>query len=72
MKAENIAHLVGRMDGILIMMEFDVLRIKDIDYLVEVLLKQINLAKDVNEKIFEMYKKNELYRFEKTYSDENK
>ena len=65
MEAKNIAHLVGRMDGILIMMEFDILRIKDIEYLVEILIKQINEAKDVNERIFEMYKKNELYRFEK-------
>ena len=71
MEAKNIAHLVGKMDGILKMMEFDVLRIKEIDYLVDILIKQINEAKDVNERIFEMYKKNELYRFEKTYSDGN-
>ena len=58
MEAKNIAHLVGRMDGILKMIEFDILRIKENEYLVEILINQINRAKDVNEKIFEMYRKN--------------
>ena len=57
MEAKNIAHLVGQMDAILRMVELDILRIKENEYLVEVLLKQVNQAKDVNEKIFEMHKK---------------
>ena len=65
MEATNIAHLVGRMDGILKMIEFYILGIKENEDIVEILIKQINRAKDVNEKIFEMYKKNELYRIEK-------
>ena len=55
MKATNIAHLVGRMDAILKMIEFDILKIKENEYLIKSLMGQINEAKDTNEKIFEMY-----------------
>lgn len=65
MKATTIAHLVGRMDAILKIIEFDVQEIAGNEYLKKYLMSQINEAKDVNEKIFEMY-------IEKTYSDENK
>ena len=58
MEAKNIAHLVGRMDGILKNIEFDVQKVVWNEYLVNILLDQINEAKDVNEKIFEMYRKN--------------
>ena len=71
MEAKNIAHLVGRMDAILKMIEFGVLQIKGSDYLADYLMDQINEAKDINENIFEMYKKNELEKIKKTYSDEN-
>ena len=71
MEARNIAHLVGRMEAILKMIEFDILQIKENVCLVEILIKQINQAKDVNEKIFEMYKKDRLDRIKKTYSDGN-
>jgi hypothetical protein len=40
-------------------------------YLVKLLMDKINEAKDVNEKIFEMHKKNELDRIKKTYNDES-
>ena len=55
MKAITIAHLVGRMDAILKMIEFDILKIKENEYLIKSLMGQINEAKDINEKIFEMY-----------------
>ena len=35
-------------------------------------MDKIGEAKDVNEKIFEMHKKNELDRIEKIYNDESK
>ena len=55
MEATTIAHMVGRMDAILKMVEFDILRINGNEYLVEFLRDQINQAKDINERIFEMY-----------------
>ena len=58
MEAKNIAHLVGRMDAFLRFIESDILKIKENEHLVEILIRHINLAKDVNEKIFEMYRKN--------------
>ena len=70
MEAKNISHLVGQMDAILRMVELDILQIKGNEYMVEILLKQVNQAKDVNEKIFEMHKKNELEKITKTYNDE--
>ncbi len=76
MEATNIAHLVGQMDVILKMIEFNASQIEVKDhqtgYLVKLLMDQINEAKDVNEKIFEMHKKNELDRIEKIYNNESK
>jgi hypothetical protein len=75
MEATNIAHLVGQMDVILKLMEFNASQIEVKDHqtgvLVKLLMDQINKAKDVNEKIFEMHKKNELDRIEKIYNDED-
>jgi hypothetical protein len=75
MEATNIAHLVGQMDVILKMIEFNASQIEVKDhrtgYLVKLLMGQINEARDVNEKIFEMHKKNELDRIEKIYNDES-
>jgi hypothetical protein len=76
MQATNIAHLVGQMDVILKMIEFNAEQIEVKDHqtgvLVKLLMDQINKAKDVNEKIFEMHKKNELDRIEKIYNNESK
>jgi hypothetical protein len=76
MEATNIAHLVGRMDVILKLIEFNVEQIEVKDYqtrfLVELLMDKIGEAKDVNENIFKMHKKNELDRIEKIYNNESK
>ena len=75
MEATTIAHLVGRMDVILNMLEFYAGQMEVGDYrnryLMKLLMDQINEAKNVNEKIFEMHKKNELDRIEKIYNDED-
>jgi hypothetical protein len=75
MEATNIAHLVGQMDVILKLMEFNAGQIETKDYqtrfLVKLLMDKIGEAKNVNEKIFEMHKKNELDRIEKIYNDED-
>src|SRR5690554_4181136 len=75
MEATNIAHLVGQMDVILKMIEFNAeqIEVKDYQtgYLIKLLMDKIGEAKDVNEKIFEMHKKNELDRIEKTYNNES-
>jgi hypothetical protein len=75
MEATSIAHLVGQMDVILKMIEFNAEQIDaknhQTRYLVKLLMDQINKAKDVNEKIFEMHKKNELDRIEKIYNNED-
>jgi len=66
MEATNIAHLVGQMDVILNMLEFYAgqMEVGDYrnEYLMRLLMDKIGEAKDVNEKIFEMHKKNELDR----------
>ena len=76
MEATNIAHLVGQMDVILKMIEFNAEQIDaknhQTRYLVKLLKDKVNEAKDVNEKIFEMHKKNELDRIEKIYNNESK
>ena len=76
MEATNIAHLVGQMDVILKMIEFNAEQIEVKDhqtrFLVKLLKDKVNEAKDVNEKIFEMHKKNELDRIEKIYNNEIK
>jgi hypothetical protein len=75
MEATSIAHLVGQMDVILKLMEFNAGQIETKDYqtrfLVKLLMDKIGEAKNVNEKIFEMHKKNELDRIEKIYNDED-
>ena len=76
MEATTIAHLVGRMDVILNMLEFYAGQMEVGDYrnghLMRLLMDKIGEAKDVNEKIFEMHKKNELDRIEKIYNNESK
>ena len=75
MEATTIAHLVGRMDTILEMIEFSIQQINIKDYQTEYLMEQIQKANAVNDEIFEMYKRNELNRVRKTYNngnDENK
>lgn len=61
MKATTIAHLVGQMDVILKMIEFNAEQIEAKDhqtgYLLKLLMDKIGEAKNVNEKIFEMHKK---------------
>ena len=69
MEAITIAHLVGRMDTILEMVEFSIQRIDIKDYQKKFLMEQINDAKTVNDEIFEMHKKNELNRIKKTYNN---
>ena len=75
MEATTIAHLVGQMDVILKMIEFNIEQIEVKDHqtgvMVNLLMDKINEARDVNEKIFEMHKKNELDRIEKIYNDES-
>ena len=75
MEATTIAHLVGRMDTILEMVEFSIQQIDIKDYQAKYLMEQIQKAKAVNDEIFEMHKRNELNRVRKIYndlSDENK
>ena len=75
MEATTIAHLVGRMDVILNMLEFYAGQMEVGDYrnryLMRLLMDKIGEAKDVNEKIFEMHKKSELDRIEKIYNNED-
>jgi hypothetical protein len=75
MEATSIAHLVGQMDVILKMIEFNAEQIEVKDHqtgvLVKLLMDQINKAKDVNENIFEMHKKNEFDKIKKTYNNES-
>ena len=75
MEATSIAHLVGQMDVILKLMEFNASQIEAKDYqtryLVKLLMDKIGEAKDVNEKIFEMHKKNEFDKIKKIYNDES-
>ena len=75
METTSIAHLVGRMDVILKLMEFNASQIEVKDrqtgFLVKLLMGKIGEAKDVNEKIFKMHKKNEFDRIKKTYNDES-
>jgi hypothetical protein len=75
MEATSIAHLVGQMDVILKMIEFNAEQIETKDYqtryLVKLLMDKIGEAKDVNEKIFEMHKKNEFDKIKKIYNDES-
>jgi hypothetical protein len=69
MKAKTIAHLVGQMDVILKLMEFNVSQIEVKDYqtgyLIKLLIDKIGEAKDVNEKIFEMHRENEFDKIKK-------
>jgi hypothetical protein len=75
MEATSIAHLVGQMDVILKMIEFNAEQIEVKDhqtrFLVKLLKDKVNEAKDVNEKIFEMHKKNEFDKIKKIYNDES-
>ena len=75
MEATTIAHLTGQMITILEMIEFSIQEADIKYYQMKFLMEQINEAKAVNDKIFEMYTKNELNRIKKTYnngSDEDK
>ena len=75
MKATTIAHLTGQMVTILEMIEFSIQQTDIKDYQTKFLMEQINEAKAVNDKIFEMHTKSELDRIKKTYnngSDEDK
>ena len=72
MKATTIAHLTGQMVTILKMIEFSVHQISMNDYQTKFLMEQINEAKAVNDKIFEMYTNSELDRIKKTYDYEDK
>jgi hypothetical protein len=69
MKATTIAHLVGQMDVILKLMEFNASQIEVKDYqtgyLIKLLMDKIGEAKDVNEKIFEMHRENEFDKIKK-------
>jgi hypothetical protein len=69
MEATNIAHLVGQMDVILKMIEFNASQIEVKDhqtgYLLKLLMDKIGEAKDVNEKIFEMHRENEFDKIKK-------
>ncbi len=69
MEATNIAHLTGQMVTILEMIEFRVHQLSMDDYQTKFLMEQINEAKAVNDKIFEMHKRNELNRIIKTYNN---
>ena len=74
MEAITIAHLTGQMAIILEMMEFSIQQTDIKDYQMKYLMEQIQKANDVNDKIFEMHKRNELNRIKKIYnngSDEN-
>ena len=69
MEATTIAHLVGRMDTILEMVEFSIQQIDIKDYQKKFLMEQIQKANAVNDEIFEMHKRNELNRIKKAYND---
>ena len=69
MEATTIAHLVGRMDTILGMVEFSIQQIDIKDYQKKFLMEQIQKANDVNDEIFEMHKRNELNRIKKIYNN---
>ena len=69
MEAITIAHLTGQMATILKMIEFSIQQTSIKNYQAEYLMKQINVAKVVNDEIFEMYTKNELNRIKKTYNN---
>ena len=69
MEATTIAHLTGQMVTILEMIEFSIQQTDIKDYQAEYLMKQINEAKTVNDKIFEMYARNEFNRIIKTYNN---
>ena len=75
MEATTIAHLVGQMDVILNMLEFYAGQMEVGDYrngyLMRLLMDKIGEAKDVNEKVFEMHKKNEFDKIKKIYNDES-
>jgi hypothetical protein len=75
MEATSIAHLVGQMDVILKMIEFNAEQIDAKDYqtrfLVKLLMDKVNEAKDVNENIFKMHKKNEFDKIKKIYNNED-
>lgn len=71
MKATTIAHLTGQMVTILEMIEFSIQQTDIKDYQMKFLMELINEANAVNDKIFEMYKRNELNRIIKDYSDGN-
>ena len=71
MEATTIAHLTGQMVTILKMIEFSIQQTSIKDYQSEYLMKQINEANAVNDKIFETYKRNELNRIKKTYNNGN-
>ena len=71
MEATTISHLTGQMVTILEMMEFNVQQVKMNDYQKQYLMEQIQKAKDVNDEIFEMHKRNELNRIKKTYNNGN-
>ena len=61
MEATTIAHLTGQMVTILEMIEFSIQQTDIKDYQTKFLMEQINEAKAVNDKIFEMHKrKNEF------------
>ena len=76
MEATTIAHLVGRMDVILNILEFYAGQIEAKDYrnglLMRLLMDRIGEAKDVNENIFKMHKKNEFDKIKKIYDYEDK
>ena len=69
MEAITIAHLTGQMATILKMIEFSIQQTSIKDYQAEYLMKQINVAKVVNDEIFEMHTKNDLNRIKKTYNN---
>ena len=69
MEAETISHLVGRMDAILEIMEFNILQIKMKDYQMKFLIDQVYKANAVNDEIFETYKRDKLNRIKKTYNN---
>ena len=69
MEATTIAHLTGQMVTILKMIEFSIQQTDIKDYQAKYLMEQINEAKAVNDKIFEMHKRNELNRVRKIYND---
>ena len=71
MEATTISHLTGQMVTILEMIEFSIQQTDIKDYQAEYLMEQINEAKSVNNKIFNMYIKDRLDRIKKTYNNGN-